>query len=107
MVSTREWFDVTQGLLILNIFVAVIHAVLVRFSEDPAIVRDMVHPEDLEENVVGVKSDPLTCIQRAFWGMLYADDAGIVSTSAEGAKVMTVIVTVVEAAGLTVSEKKT
>ena len=40
--------------------------------------------------------------------MLYADDAGIVSKSAEGlAKMMTVIVTVVEAAGRTVSEKKT
>ena len=41
--------------------------------------------------------------------MLYADDAGIVSTkSAEGlAKMMTVIVTVFEAAGLTVSETKT
>ena len=40
--------------------------------------------------------------------MLYADDAGIVSKSAEGlAKMMTVIVTVFEAAGLTVSGKKT
>ena len=40
--------------------------------------------------------------------MLYADDAGIVSKSAEGlAKMMTVIVTVFEAAGLAVSEKKT
>ena len=40
--------------------------------------------------------------------MLYAGDAGIVSKSAEGlAKMMTVIVTVFEAAGLTVSEKKT
>ena len=38
--------------------------------------------------------------------MLYADDAGVVSKSAEGfAKMMTVIVTVFEAAGLTVSEK--
>ena len=38
--------------------------------------------------------------------MLYADDAGIVSKSAEGlAEMMTVIVTVFEAAGLTVSEK--
>ena len=38
--------------------------------------------------------------------MLYADDAGIVSKSADGlAKMMTVIVTVFEAAGLTVSEK--
>ena len=38
--------------------------------------------------------------------MLYADDAGIVSQWAEGfAKMMTVIVTVFEAAGLTVCEK--
>ena len=38
--------------------------------------------------------------------MLCADDAGIVTTSAEGlAKMMTVIVTAIEAAGLSVSEK--
>ena len=55
--------------------------------------------------MVGVNSDPLTCVWRAVWGVLYADDAGNVSKSAEGlAKVMTVIVTVFEAAGLTVSE---
>ena len=40
--------------------------------------------------------------------MLFADDAGIVSKSAEAlAKLMTLIVTVFETAGLTVSEKKT
>ena len=40
--------------------------------------------------------------------MLYADDAVIVSKSAEGlAKMMTVIVTDFEAAGPTVSEKRT
>ena len=39
--------------------------------------------------------------------MLHADDAGTVSKSAEGlAKMMTVVVAVFEAAGLTVSEKK-
>ena len=71
--------------------------------------RDLVHlEEDLEENAAGVSSDPLACSRRDVWGMLYADDAGIVSKSAEGlAKMMTVIVTVVEAAGRTVSEKKT
>ena len=38
--------------------------------------------------------------------MLYADDAGIVSKTAEGlARMMTVIVTIFEAAGLRVSEK--
>ena len=40
--------------------------------------------------------------------MLYEDDAGIVSKSAEGLSTrMTVIITLFEAAGLTVSEKKT
>ena len=40
--------------------------------------------------------------------MLYADNAGIVSKAAEGlAKMMTVIVTIFESAGLTVSKKET
>ena len=95
--------------LLFNIFAAVTYAVVVRFSEDPDIVRDLVHlEEDLEENAAGVSSDPLACLRMAVWGMLYTDDAGIGSKSAEGvAEMMTVIVTVFEAAGLTVSEKKT
>ena len=85
----------------------IIDAVLVRFSEDPDILRDLVHLEEvLGED--GVKVKPLACLRRSVWGMLHAEDAGIVSRSAEGlAKTMTVIVTVFEAAGLTVSEKKT
>ena len=82
---------------------------VIRFSEDPDIVRDLVHlEEDLEENAAGVSSDPLACTcTGAVWGMLYADDAGIVFKSADGlAKMMTVIVTVFEEAGLTVSDKK-
>ena len=61
-----------------------IHAVLVRSSEVLEIVRDLVHlEEDLEENAAGLSSDPLACVQRAVWGMLYADDAGIMPKSAE------------------------
>ena len=42
------------------------------------------------------------------WGLLYADDAGIVSRSSEGLeKMMTVIVTACSAFGLTVSEAET
>ena len=49
----------------------------------------------IEENAAGVSSDPRAFLRRAVWGMLYADDAGIVFKSAEGlAKIMTVIVTV-------------
>ncbi|CAB1109571.1 unnamed protein product [Ectocarpus sp. CCAP 1310/34] len=47
-------------------------------------------------------------VRRAVWGMLYADDAGVVSRSAEGlARMMTIIVEVFGEFGLTVSEKKT
>ena len=63
-----ERFDVTQGLrqecvlspLIFNIsFAAATHAVVVRSSEDPDIVRDLVHlEEDLEENAAGASSGP-------------------------------------------------
>ena len=70
-----EWFDFTQELrqgcvltpLLFNIFfAAVTHAVGVRFSEDPDIMRDLVHlDEDLEDNAAGVSSDPLACVRRA------------------------------------------
>ena len=78
-----------------------------RVSQDPDIARDMIAlKKDLEENAAGVSSDPPACVRREVGGMLYADDGGIVSKSAEGlAKMMIVIVTVFEAAGLTVSQK--
>ena len=93
----------------MSFLAAAIHAVLVRFSEDPDILRYLVHlEEDLGENGVKVKPPLIACVQGSVWGVLYADDAGIVSKPAEGpAKMMTVILTVFETAGLTVSEKKT
>ena len=47
---------------------------LVGFSEDPEIARDLVHLEEDLEDVVGVKADPLTCARGAVWGMLCAGD---------------------------------
>ena len=47
-------------------------------------------------------------VRRSVWGMLYADDARIISGSPQGlAKMMKVIVEVCRAFALTVSAKKT
>ena len=66
-----EWFDISQGLRqecvlsplrFTTFFAAVIHAVLVCFSEDPDIARDLVYlGEHLKED--GVKFDPLSCVR--------------------------------------------
>ena len=82
--------------------------VIVRFSQDKAIVRDLVQLGDY--GIAGIEEqEPLACVRRVVWVILYADDAGIVSKSAEGpAKMMTFYRDCLRrSAGLTVPEKKT
>ena len=68
-------------------------------NEDDTILKDLVYLE--EEAGVGAGT-PLERARRAVWGMLYADDAGVVSRSQEGlTRMMTTIVEVFGEFGLT------
>ena len=110
-----NWFELEQGLrqgwvlspLLFDIFfAAVLNVVLQRFSEDPAILTELVHRKERSTSIGPVPA--MDYVLRAVWGMLYADDACIVSRSPQGlAKMMEVIVEVCRAFALTVSAKKT
>ena len=93
--------------LLFDIFFAtVLNVVLQRFSEDPVILAELVH---LKEPLTLIGPEPaLDYVRRAVWGMLYADDACVVSRSPQGlAKMMEVIVEVCRAFAFTVSARKT
>ena len=111
-------FAVEQGLrqgcvlapLLINIFfAAVINVASTRFKADEGTMDALVHMRKKRgaggrgEATVGepVLATPL-------WGIIYADDAGVVSRSPEQLRnIMEVIVVVCAAFGLTLSEAKT
>ena len=71
------------------------------------IVAELVHLKELPTTSMGLES-AMDYARRAVWGILYTDDACIVSRSPQGlAKVMGFIVEIFRAFALTVSAKKT
>ena len=93
--------------LLFNIFfAAVLNVILQSFSEDTAILAEL---GPLRESSKSMGPEPaMDYVLRAAWGMLYADDACIVSQSPqELAKMMEVIVDVCQLFALTASAKKT
>ena len=110
-----ERFEVAHGLrqgcvlspLLFNVLLFAILLVAVeRFSKDAGILADLIHLQEQPSNV-GPET-ALECARRAIWGMLYADDACIVSRSPRGlGRMMGVFVEVFRTFGLTILESKT
>ena len=112
-----RWSAVEQGLqgcvlapLLFNIFfTAVINVASMRFKANKGIMDALVHLR--KKRGAGKRGEAtagVSVLATSLWGMLYADDAGVVSRSPEQLrKMMGVIVVVCAAFGLTVSETKT
>ena len=67
---------VLSPLLFIIFFATALQGALQRFSEDPDILADLVHLQE-QPAKVGPEME-MECVRRTVWGMLYADDAGIV-----------------------------
>ena len=102
-----EWHDVTVAASSQCMFRrTAVHSVPLRLSEGPDILRGLVHLEE-DFGEVGLEVQPLACVRRSVCGMLYSDDAGIVSKSTDCLANMTVVVNVFDSAGLTAPETET
>ena len=87
-------------------FAAVTHVAYTRFEADKGIMDALV---GLREKAGAGRRGEITAGEptpaTSLWGMLYADDAGVVSKAPEQLrKIMDVIVTVCVTFGLTISE---
>ena len=91
--------------LLFNIFFAAVPTVVLERVRNRPTLAELVH---LKELLTSMGLEPtVDYVRRAVWGMLYADDACIVSRSPQGlAKMMEVIVEVRQAFALTVWSKK-
>ena len=111
--ACSRWFAVEQGLrqgcvlapLLFNIFfTAVINVAFTRFKADKGSMDALVHlRKKMGAGRRGEATTGESVLATPLWGMLYADDAGVVSQSPEQPrKIMGVIVGVCAAFGLTV-----
>ena len=114
--TCSDWFSVGQGLrqgcnlapLLFNLFFAAMLMVAFGdFENDANLMEGMVKVRKIVVEGKGKKAKRVERV-RAFWSMLYADDATIISRSpASLENIMSIIVRVAGQFGLMVSEPKT